>query len=77
MLEWRPPVRPRPDLSMAKSHFKQPPEPEVAHDSAFPSGSYGDQCHFQVWTLLVWHRPDLSGIAVHCSRWARDKLTPQ
>jgi hypothetical protein len=40
-------------LSLAKSHFKQPPEAEIAPDSVFPSGSYGDQRHFQVWNLLV------------------------
>jgi hypothetical protein len=30
-------------VSMANSHFKQPTEAEIARDSAFPSGSYGDQ----------------------------------
>ena len=28
------------NVSLANSHFKQPPEAEIARDSAFPSGSY-------------------------------------
>ena len=31
------------DLSLANSHFKQPPEVEIARDGIFPSGSYGVQ----------------------------------
>jgi len=31
------------NLSLANFHFKQPPEAEIAGDSAIPSGIYGDQ----------------------------------
>lgn len=53
---------------MAKSHIKQPPEAEVARDKAFPSDSYEDQSHFQVWNLLVWRRPHLIGVDVYSGR---------
>ena len=31
------------NLSLANSHFKQPPKAEIGCDNAFPISSYGDQ----------------------------------